>query len=398
MKLLYVTKNLPFGPDEAFIYEELRDHRANGCSLTVVPVRGGEVVHEEGRRLLSITLAKSLLAPSVLVDAVIAGVRAPGRTMALLRDVVRDSGWRLLLRNLAVFPKGLWLGLEAARRDIDHIHAHWIAVPATMAMIAARWADIPFSITAHRYDIAQGNLIPAKARYAQFIRTIDRPGSSELETQSLQPGWTTELLYMGVSLPERPVDLRPGLLDPLRILIGARFIEKKGHATLIDAIAEARRNGVNVSADLFGEGPLEHSIRDQVGRLGLTDAVRFTGVASHDQLLTHLRSGRYDAAVLPSVTAGDGDKEGIPVFLMEAMAAGLPVVATPNGGISELVGPEDGLLVAECDVAALCDAFCVIARDEQLRRRLSRNARTRIAESFDCVRNGARLRTLLRGH
>jgi glycosyltransferase involved in cell wall biosynthesis len=176
--------------------------------------------------------------------------------------------------------------------------------------------------------------------------------------------------------------LRPGPLTRLNAIIGARFVEKKGHATLFDAIAAARGRGVEVATDVFGDGPLEQALREQVRKLGIDDLVLFRGIVSHDELLARLHSGDYDVGVLPSVVARDGDKEGIPVFLMESMGAGLPVISTPNGGILELIDETTGILVPEHDARALANAFVRLAQDGEFRHRLAEQGRRKVLAEF----------------
>lgn len=395
MNLLYITKELPFGAAEAFIYAELAQMQALGHQITIVPVRKAELSHAKGRALLPQTLAMGLASPRILMGAARGVLRQPMAVLRALSATVTWSRPRLIPRNAAVWMKAIWLAEEVRRRGIDHIHVHWIAVPATMAMIAARLSGVPFSITAHRYDIAQGNLIPQKFAAARFVRAIDGPGVAELVAQCLPGQLPPVLIRMGVDLPDQSVELQSGPLDRLRGAIGARFIAKKGHATLIRAVQIARASGLDLQIDLFGEGPLEAELKAQVAAAGLQDAIRFCGVASHDVLQASLASGTYDFAVLPSVTAADGDKEGIPVFLMEAMALGLPVIATPNGGIAELIGPEDGLLVPEYDAEALARAMQQLAGSGDLRQAIARNGRIKVRSQFSIAACARQLQNLM---
>ena len=114
-------------------------------------------------------------------------------------------------------------------------------------------------------------------------------------------------------------------------------------------------------------------------------------------MLEALHDGRFDGAVLPSVTTVDGDKEGIPVFLIEAMAAGLPVITTPNGGIDELAGGGAGLVVPEADAPALAAAMIRLARDGAERTRLADAGRARVLEAFEIGSNMRQLRALISG-
>lgn len=381
MKVLYVTKQLPFAETEAFILPEIASHAAQGWDVWLSPTQSGPLVHEDGKRLLSRTLYAWLLAPRVLLSFIAGVATQPAKTLGW---GIRAAGsGKLAIRNLAVWPKGVWLGRQAKQLGIDHIHIHWCSVPATMGMIAADIAGVPFSITAHRYDIAQGNMLVEKARRATFIRAIDQDGADEIAAQIVPTGVKPWLLRMGVKLSSDAAPLREGILSPLRLVMAARFVEKKGHHVLFEAVNILRRSGLPATVDLFGGGPLAQALEAAVESRGLKQEVRFKGVLDHKALLAALLSGDYDIAVLPSLVAGDKDKEGIPVFLMEAMGAGLPTVSTPNGGIRELAEGDSCLLVPERDAEALAAALEHLARDADARLRLAAAGRRKVSHDFE---------------
>jgi len=392
MKLLYVTKQLPFGVDEAFIYAEVRDHLENGCDVTIVPVNKGPLIHDSGRALLDRTIATDLLDWNVVAGFLAEFLCHPIAVIRCLASTIEPLRARLIPRNLAVWAKGVWLAREVRARGIEHIHVHWIAVPATMGLIASRLSKVTMSITAHRYDIAQGNLISAKFDGATFVRAIDGPGANELSAFLRNDQKRPTLIRMGVEIPKQSVSLRGGSLPRLSAIIGARLVAKKGHETLLNAVALARKQGVDVAIDVYGDGPLQSRLTSQVHNLRISDLISFKGPISHPQLLQRLASGDYDLGVLPSITTEDGDKEGVPVFLMEAMGVALPVVSTPNGGISELIQGGTGILVPERDAAALAEAFVRLAGDGELRLRLGLAGRRRVEEEFSITATARHLR------
>lgn len=392
MKLLYITKNLPFEAGEAFVLEEILDHIDHGCEVWIAPLGGGRIVHDGARVLSERTIHIGLFSAKALMTTLKAFFIRPATVFSLLGVILTQSGWRLLPRNLAVFAKGLWLGEQVRRHEFDHIHVHWIAAPATMAMIAARMASVPFSITAHRYDIMQANLVPAKFLHARFVRAINRSGAKDLEAlldHKMQSPW---VLPMGVHLPAIASMRREGKLTAMRMVIGARMIAVKGYDTLISAIAIANEAGRDIRLDIFGDGPLEAKLYRQASMMGVADRINFCGLVSHERLTQALADATYDLAVLPSRTLADGTKEGIPVFLMEAMASGLPVVTTSCGGIPELVDNDCGRVVPEGDARALALAFGELMDDGALRERLASSGREKVMEGHDMNRIGQQLR------
>ena len=156
----------------------------------------------------------------------------------------------------------------------------------------------------------------------------------------------------------------------------------KGHRYLFEALA-----GLDgVSLDVAGEGPLRAELEERARGL----PVHFLGAVSHTDVLSGLEAGRWDAVVLPSAPTPEGDREGVPVSLIEAMAAGVPVLSTECGAIPELVSEGAGLLVPPADPAALRAALERL-RDPELRRSLSLAGRRRVETEFDVDRIAAQL-------
>jgi colanic acid/amylovoran biosynthesis glycosyltransferase len=394
-RVVYVTARLPFGDGEPFIVPEILQLVEDGCEITVVPVRaGGAVADGDARSLVGRTAAVSLLSPTVLWGAVRELFRRPRRAGGALL-LLRGRSIRILAKNLAVFPKGLWLARRARELGADHLHAHWASTSATLGMVAAETAGIPWSFTAHRWDIAEDNLLRTKARRACFARAISAHGSEEMRELVGESGWAPWVLHMGVRLPSA---IDGGAAEgPLRVLTAARFVEKKGHVLLVEAVKLLRDRGVELRVDLAGEGPLEAVLRARVAALGLGDVVEFLGRVSHDGLLADLERGRWNAMALPSIVTPSGQLEGIPVSLIEAMACGLSVVGTDAGGVPELLGDGAGLLVPPGDVPALADALEQLARDPARRAALGEQGRARVEEAFSVERIAAELRARFRG-
>ena len=383
-RLVYVTARLPQGDGEAFVVTEALALERAGWEVTVVPVRGsGAVVHGDAKRLRS--EAVPLVSARILWVAVaeaFANPRASLGAFALLRS---SRSARILLKNLSVLPKALWLGRYARRAGVQHLHAHWASTSSTMAMGAARVAGISWSLTAHRWDIGENNLLRTKAGSARFVRVISEHGARELRQLVGDPQWAPWILHMGVALPAEVA--RPASREgPLRVVTAARLVEKKGHAFLIEALGILRSREVSVRLELVGGGPLERALREQVEQAGLSEDVRFLGTVSHDELLDRLAAGDWDVAALSSVVTASGELEGIPVSLIEAMAHGLPALGTSTGGIPELLGGGAGVLVPPADPQALAEALERFARDEELRRETGVAGRRRVEEQFDVDR------------
>ncbi|MGJ3263623.1 MAG: glycosyltransferase [Salinarimonas sp.] len=196
------------------------------------------------------------------------------------------------------------------------------------------------------------------------------------------PPQRTFVHRMGVDLSSLRYTPRPASRPVRRIVTVGRLVEKKGTEFLLRALARARREEPDLELTIVGTGPLEANLKALASSLGLDDAVRFRGALPHDAVRAALAEA--DVFALPSVTAQDGDMEGIPVSLMEAMAAGLPVVSTRHSGIPELIGDgEEGLLAPERDSDTLADHLVRLVRDGDARAGFTEKARRRIEAQFD---------------
>lgn len=188
-----------------------------------------------------------------------------------------------------------------------------------------------------------------------------------------------------VPIPDVPPIDGPLRDGRYRLLQACRFIRKKGLDTSLQALAILRRKGLDVCLDLAGDGPEKAALVALVGNLHLRDHVRFLGFLPNQALLERLPN--YSLFLHPSRVTETGDREGIPNAMLEAMACGLPVVATGHSGIPEAVSDGiEGCLVAQDDPDALATAVASVLGDPELFRRMSASARHRIIEEFSSQR------------
>jgi glycosyltransferase involved in cell wall biosynthesis len=378
LRLAYVTSCFPFGPGEAFFAPELNALGGRVARLWVVPMRPhGPVLHEDAKPLLDRTMSTGLGSRSVLAAASRHVAAHPGRTGVALSQV-RRSRPRVLAKNLAVIPKSLWLASALDRLEVDHVHVQWGSASSTMGMLAAEWAGVPWSLTLHRWDIDENNLLADKLGSAAFVRVISEFGARQVRERV--PGARLDVLHLGVDVPPEPIEpRRRGSDEPFRLLAVGSLTAVKGHTLLLDALALLA--GRRVTLEIAGSGPLLDQLQARAAALGIADRVRFIGVVPHATLLRRVQSGEWDALVHTS-PEGPGFSEGIPVALMEAMAAGLPVIACPSGGVGELLRDGAGMLVpAQPD--AFAAAIAELSGGGSLASELAAAGRRRIVAEFD---------------
>ncbi len=385
MRIVYITRQLPFGRDEAFLVPEIEALLGEGHELLVVPqVSRRPLIHDD----IAAVLARTRVLPGAGVIALAALVqvgREPGPTLRSFWGLRRTRPrWRGLLNGRAA-AQGVWVGRMAQSWGADHIHAHWADLTATLAMQASQTSGIPWSFTAHRFDIVRNNLLTEKLRSARFARFIARE-TLALAARLVPPSAMarTMVLHMGVALPPPPGNPPPARAAPV-LLCPARLVPVKGHQFLLEAASRLGTRGIAFELWLAGDGPEKDAISRRIEQLGLGARVRMLGTVPHAELLGYYRERKVESVVLSSLDLGGGVHEGISVGLIEAMAHGIPAIGTRTGGLPELLDGEAGILVPPADPAALASALELVVTSPAERDRLGRAGRKRIEAEFDVV-------------
>lgn len=393
LRLLVVTQQFPQGSAEAFLAPELSEMKKRVGALILVPRSpGSKVVHGDAAEFLPDAHVRKLVSGEILGVAIRTIARRPVAFLKVLGLLLRSRNPAMFMRNLGVLPKGLWLGALAQELKVDHIHCHWAATVSTMAIIASTVADVPWSLSTHRWDIVENNLLREKSRSARFVRFISRSGV-QLAKGNLSADANCQVIHLGVSA--KPLVEPTSQNRTFTVLCAANLIEVKGHRYLLTAVAELIRNGDAVRLLVAGKGVLRQSLEQQAEQLGIASSVDFLGVVPHERLLDTYARGEIDVVVLPSVDLGNGHHEGIPVSLMEAMSFGIPVVSTSTGGIPELLGEGAGVLVPPADAPALAGALRELATNSQRAAEVGMRGRARVSSEFSAVDGAARLLELI---
>jgi colanic acid/amylovoran biosynthesis glycosyltransferase len=299
------------------------------------------------------------------------------------------------LKGVLVFVKAAALARLVERLGVRHVHAHFIHHPATAAWAIHRLTGVSFSVTAHADDLFVGPaLLREKVSASAFVATISEYNRSLLDRMTGGEG-RIEVVHCGVDPRLLAYREREGRR---RVVCVARLEPKKGHRDLLRAFARASADVPGLSLDLVGEGAERDALLRLSDELGLRHKVRFHGALSSEQVRALLYE--CDLFVLAAVRTRvasfrTGYMDGIPVSLMEAMATGLPVVATSISGIPELViDGRTGILVAAGDVPELAGAIVRLCKDPELGARLARRARSLVAERFNLDVESDRLANL----
>lgn len=312
----------------------------------------------------------------------------------------KASWWR---PETSFFKEFLQAGYIAqhvlALGTVRHLHAHFCHTSTTVAMFASQLCGIPFSFTAHAKDIYvqalnPGDLLPTKLRRAEFAVTCTRANQTYLKALGVAetPIYT---VYHGLDtqqfVPRASTTDEPAM--PIVLTVG-RVVEKKGFPTLIEACRLLKERGVRFQCQFIsGAGVREQEIQVLIQQLGLADTVFMQPAVTQETLRQIYQQATLFA--LPCQIAENNDRDGIPNVLVEAMAAGLPVVSTNISGIPELIEHGvSGLLVPQKDALALADAIAALFAAPELRLRLGQAARAKVCQEFDAEANVRTLQQL----
>ena len=389
MKIAYVTAQTPFGPGEAFILEEMLAVTELGVNLLIIPRNPSkEVFHKEGERLLGNTVWLPLLDKRIFFNFLKALLSRPHVWSIIGTIFHRSRTWKIAVKNLAILPKAVFVADSLRNEGVEHIHAHWGSTTATMAWIISELTGIPWSITLHRWDIKENNMLEEKIRSAKFVRCISENGRDELlNTIGRKYENRVKVIHMGVRIPDNRLEPKTHR-DVLRIVTPANLLEVKGHKFLVEACSILIERGVDgFQCVFYGEGPLKGILADIVRDGNLAEHIKLPGVIPHNELIEMYENHEIDIVVLPSITTVNGEHEGIPVALMEAMAAGVPVISTTTGGIPELLDSGAGILVPPEDSEALADAIQLLMEDSEMRSKVGAKGREKVEREFaiSCV-------------
>lgn len=387
--LAMVTGRYP-GASQTFIDREVRALRAAGCQVFTVTIRSPEhgimagtfQIAEAARVHRILASARN---PITLCRAFAAAARRPGRLLSTLRLAIAarpEGSLTALARHAAYFVEAVLLADFLGRREIAHVHNHLGDGSGTVTMLAAELAGIPFSMTLHgpevfaapglwRLDIkisrARVTICISEDGRAKAVRLCDAAHHHKVV---VVPCGVTPEIYEGA----------PSARGARKLVFVGRLVPRKGVAVLIDALARVRALGHDVELDIVGEGPERQRLEATVAQRGFGEIVRFHGVLDEAGVAEVLRQS--DLLVVPS------HSEGLPVVIMEAMASGLPVVASAVDGIPELVQHGlTGLLVPPDDARQLADAIGTLLNQPAMARRMATAGCRLVVARHDANRN-----------
>ncbi len=395
-RIVYVVSLFP-SLSETFIVREINSLIERGVDVRIISLKkpSAELLQTDSAALLDRVRHPQPL-PQALLDSWRAFRLNPRAVLRALGLLLADS-WRrpdVALKSAVTLFRALQQVPWLQAFDPQLIHAHWATYPSTAAWALGCVVDRPFSFTCHAHDIfIEKQLLARKIREAALAVTISRHNVDWLCAHATPiAGDKLKVVHCGVDMAHAP--WQTAYRETRMLLAVGRLDPVKGFETLIDAVALLRQRGIDLDCRLVGSGPLDPMLRRRALELGVASRIEFAGAQPQERIRSWMSTSTL--FVLPSQVAANGNRDGIPVALMEAMASGCPVISTRVSGIPELIEDDfDGVLVEQRDPVALADAIVRLLESGDLRQRLAIAARTRIETEFDARKEAGRLHELM---
>ena len=288
-----------------------------------------------------------------------------------------------------------WLAREVKLRGITHLHAHFGSVATSVTRLSSHFADVPYTFTTHAKDIFHESVdiddMRQKFRDASTVVTVSNYNQQYLQQTYGKVADKVQRIYNGLDLSQlhyqSPQD------RPHKILSVGRLVEKKGTSVLIDACSLLKHWGCDFHCQIVGTGNLETELKQQIEILKLHDCVEIIGPRPQNEVFKLIQESAIFAA--PYIIGKDGNRDGLPTVLLEAMALGTPCIGTDVTGIPEMIKHEEtGLIIPQHDSEALAMALRTLLTSENMRIELAENARKLMETEFNIEQNAATLRKL----
>lgn len=397
-KFIYILGKFPV-LSETFVQQEIKELERQGLQIQIFSLfnlpqsQGAEVIWDGKATYTCISHYPWLF---LLINLIQYFLRAPlrfTRTCVIMVEHYRLS----LLIGCRVLLFACFLATKFEDEDIAHMHAHFASEAASVAQFTYLLTGIPYSFTAHANDIylSSKTALAFKMKLARFIITISNYNQKYLEgLVDKNIAKNIHCIYNGLKLqdfPSPPSQMLDAQPFPL-ILSVCRLVEKKGLLYLLHACRILLNEGYEFACYIVGDGPQRQELEQKIRELNLSNKVVLLGAQTHKQVTEIYPKASIMA--LPCIITSNGDRDGIPTVLIEALYIGIPSVSTAISGISELITSEiNGLLVPPNDSSALAAALAHLIDDPILCSRIAAAGRKTVLERFDLSNN---IRSLMR--
>lgn len=391
--IVYVTSAFPFGKSETWAFNEINSLHKLGAQVTIIPKNGkGKIINKDALKLSSNLVDLPFLNWSIFIFLIKTLLSNPVLFLKIFSEIIEQSNSLIdFCKAISVLPKAFFLAEILKNKKVDHIHSlSTTTTTAVIAYIISLKLKVPWSYTLHSSSIINERYKRSfifRSRSALKCRTISQIIADDL-SNFIGPSLSKKvcMVHLGVDIQDLKKKSNT-MNNPFIIATPAELKVHKGHIYAIDAAKILIDKGItNFKWLFYGDGPLLNDLQKKVKELNLTDYCYFPGNLDHQNLLDKYKNNEVDIVVSSSISILDVF-EGIPVSLMEAMSYQIPVIASDCGGTKELVDGQSGILVNQKDSAAIANAIIELKENSVYRTKMSVNARNKIEQDFDTIKN-----------
>jgi len=390
MKIVYIIGTYP-RLTETFIDREISSLEKLGTEIKIVSIRrpSGALSQEQIRLIDRILYLLPVSMASLIGGHMRYAFGHPIKYFGLLFYLFTrpHPSFPSRVKTVIHFGEGVYAANMLRKVRFDHVHAHFMDRAATVALIIGRLLDVPYSLTAHAGDIyVDPILLTEKMAAAKFVATCTEYNKNYL-TQFGEKLFNHKLycIYHGLAVEEYQGYESRGPDKSILLSVG-QLKERKGFIFLLQSCRALADRGFEFVCNIVGDGPQREFLESQIENLSLENYVQLYGALSQSEVIEMYQQA--SLFVLPAILASDGDRDGIPNVILEAMSMELPIVSTSHSAIPEVVKHGvNGLLVPPADDEALTDALEKLITNPMYGRNLGSRGRDIVAEKFDPIAN-----------
>lgn len=390
MNILYYLRSFP-KLSESFVLNEIYELENRGHNVAVFALNNPDedVEHEEYIELdvpvhygdtPSYTDVISLVSPKVIHPSI-------------LRNAVFKAS---LKRHAVAFHRSKqcieWI--EEQNLDIDLVHTHFAIIKAFPSQYVASYYSVPSTVTGHAFDLYND---PDKAQLEHIVSKADRVITiSEYNKNYIESEITDNTPINVVHAGIRPEKFEPNSSTTgTRILTVSRFVEKKGLPYAIEAVSKVVEQFPDLEYHIVGSGEMENEIRERIDEYHLDDTVELLGNVSDERLIAEL--DKASCFLLPCIVTESGNRDGIPVALIESMAMETPPISTDVSGIPELIdNQQNGVIVDPKNIDELAEAVSTILSDPERQRQFGEAGREKVKQEFNVEHEAVKLESVFK--
>lgn len=399
-RVAYILSKYPT-LSETFIAREIEEMTRQGISVDIFSLKNlssAKKQTESNRTSLIKIWYFPYMSLDILKSMLHYFLTQPGNLMGIIITIFRAnlSAPVNLLKTIGILPKILHIGKTLKNLGIIHIHAHWGTMPATACWVISTLNQTEYTFTTHAWDIFRAdNLLEKKMKAANKVITISDFNKRYLTNkyQDLNPN-DIEVIHVGLDFSKFRPD-RKNDTGAFTILSVGRLVEKKGIQYLLQACRSLRDKDINFRCNIiYVPDTYKDVIFNLYKELNLYDCVEFISEVPHENIINFYRDA--DCFVLPCVISDDGDQDGIPTVIIEALATGLPVITSPISGIPEVIkNNSTGILINPTDISELTGAILQLYNDTALRVELGLKGKSLVEKEFNITPNVKRLMKII---